>query len=115
MWRFSLLDKTSSEGGITKIKFKLISLSVPQNALKSASDKIIVQHLTVSDRCLAWLSYIHLIEFGDLPVKFYDPANSNSSKLMKKESFLIPWKTMEDVKANPDTLLALFEGNWFNS
>lgn len=30
---------------------------------------------------------------------------------MKKEPFLIPWETVEDVKANPDTLLALFEGN----
>ncbi|XP_053111057.1 zinc finger C3H1 domain-containing protein isoform X2 [Hemicordylus capensis] len=80
-----------------------------QNALKSASDKVIVQHLTVSDRCLAWLSYIHLIEFGGLPAKFYDPGNSNPSKMMKKEPFLIPWKTTEDVKTNHDMLLAVFE------
>lgn len=70
-----------------------------------------MQHLTISDRCLAWLSYIHLIEFGDLPLKFYDPANTNPSKIMKKEPFLIPWKKAEDVKTNPDTLLAVFEGN----
>nr|XP_056703287.1 zinc finger C3H1 domain-containing protein isoform X4 [Euleptes europaea] len=80
-----------------------------QNALKSENDKVVVQHLTISDRCLAWLSYIHLIEFGDLPVKFYDPANSNPSKIMKKEPFLIPWKKAEDVKTNPDTLLAVFD------
>ncbi|XP_015261207.1 PREDICTED: zinc finger C3H1 domain-containing protein isoform X2 [Gekko japonicus] len=80
-----------------------------QNALKSENDKVVVQHLTISDRCLAWLSYIHLIEFGDLPLKFYDPANSNPSKIMKRESFLIPWKKAEDVKTNPDTLLAVFE------
>ncbi|XP_048356158.1 zinc finger C3H1 domain-containing protein isoform X1 [Sphaerodactylus townsendi] len=80
-----------------------------QNALKSENDKVVVQHLTISDRCLAWLSYIHLIEFGDLPVKFYDPANSSPSKIMKKEPFLIPWKKAEDVKTNPDTLLAVFE------
>ncbi|XP_053263313.1 zinc finger C3H1 domain-containing protein isoform X2 [Podarcis raffonei] len=80
-----------------------------QNALKSESEPVLVQHLTISDRCLAWLSYIHLIEFGDLPIKFYDPANSNPSKIMKKEPFLIPWKTIEDVKADPDTLLAVFE------
>ncbi|XP_066489957.1 zinc finger C3H1 domain-containing protein isoform X2 [Tiliqua scincoides] len=80
-----------------------------QNALKSEDDKVLVQHLTISDRCLAWLSYIHLIEFDDLPLKFYDPANSNPSRLMKKEPFLIPWKTMEDVKTNPDMLLAVFE------
>ncbi|XP_077194936.1 zinc finger C3H1 domain-containing protein isoform X2 [Paroedura picta] len=80
-----------------------------QNALKSENDKVVVQHLTISDRCLAWLSYIHLIEFGDLPLKFYDPANSNPSKIMKKEPFLIPWKKAEDVKTNPDMLLAVFE------
>ncbi|KAH0616685.1 hypothetical protein JD844_027990 [Phrynosoma platyrhinos] len=80
-----------------------------QNALKSESGKVLVEHLTISDRCLAWLSYIHLIEFGELPVKFYDPANSNPSKIMKKEPFFIPWKTVEDVKANPETLLAVFE------
>ncbi|XP_033018945.1 zinc finger C3H1 domain-containing protein isoform X1 [Lacerta agilis] len=80
-----------------------------QNALKSESEPVLVQHLTISDRCLAWLSYIHLIEFGDLPIKFYDPANSNPSKIMKKEPFLIPWKTIGDVKADPDTLLAVFE------
>ncbi|XP_060633438.2 zinc finger C3H1 domain-containing protein isoform X1 [Anolis sagrei] len=80
-----------------------------QNALKSESGKAVVQYLTIDNRCLAWLSYIHLIEFGELPIKFYDPANSNSSKIMKKEPFFIPWKTKEDVKANPDTLLAVFE------
>lgn len=71
-----------------------------------------MQHLTTSDRCLAWLSYIHLIEFGELPLKFYDPANSNPSKIMKKEPFLLPWKKAEDVKTNPDMLIAVFEGNF---
>lgn len=73
-----------------------------------------MQHLAVSDRCLAWLAYIHLIEFGELPVKFYDPANGSPSKIVKKEPFLIPWKTVEDVKTNPDMLLAVFEGNSTN-
>lgn len=82
-----------------------------QNALKSEDDKVLVQHLIISDRCLAWLSYINLIEFDCLPLKFYDPANSNPSRLMKREPFLIPWKTIEDVKTNPDMLLAVFEGN----
>ncbi|KAL7982596.1 hypothetical protein Chor_010194 [Crotalus horridus] len=110
IWSFYLLEMLLYRVHLSLFTGKYQNaIALFQNALKSASDKIIVQHLTVSDRCLAWLSYIHLIEFGNLPVKFYDPANSNSSKLMKKESFLIPWKTMEDVKANPDTLLALFE------
>lgn len=81
-----------------------------QNALKSTNEKIISERLTVSDRCLAWLAYIHLIEFGILPVKFYDPANVGPSRIMNKEPFLIPWQTVQDVKTDPDTLLAMFEG-----
>uniref|UniRef100_A0A2H6NL88 Uncharacterized protein n=1 Tax=Micrurus carvalhoi TaxID=3147026 RepID=A0A2H6NL88_9SAUR len=110
IWSFHLLEMLLYRVHLSLFTGKYQNaIALFQNALKSESDKIIVQHLTVSDRCLVWLSYIHLIEFGGLPVKFYDPANSNPTKLMKKESFLIPWKTMEDVKANPDTLLALFE------
>lgn len=81
-----------------------------QNALKSPNEKIISEHLTASDRCLAWLAYIHLIEFGVLPVKFYDPANVSPSRIVHKEPFLIPWQTVQDVKTDPDTLLAMFEG-----
>lgn len=59
---------------------------------------------------MAWLSYIHLIEFNTLPVKFYDPANVGPSRIVNKEPFLIPWQTVQDVKTDPDTLLAMFEG-----
>lgn len=71
---------------------------------------MISERLTVSDRCLAWLAYIHLTEFGVLPVKFYDPANVSPSRIMSKEPFLIPWQTVQDVKTDPDMLLAMFEG-----
>uniref|UniRef100_A0A7M4EG47 Zinc finger C3H1-type containing n=1 Tax=Crocodylus porosus TaxID=8502 RepID=A0A7M4EG47_CROPO len=85
------------------------ALALLQNALKSANETIIAQCLTLSDRCLAWLAYIHLIEFNILPVKFYDPANANPSRIMSKEPFLIPWQTVQDIKTNPDMLLAVFE------
>uniref|UniRef100_A0A452HUB9 Putative zinc-finger domain-containing protein n=1 Tax=Gopherus agassizii TaxID=38772 RepID=A0A452HUB9_9SAUR len=85
------------------------ALALLQNALKSANEKIIAERLTISDRCLAWLAYIHLIEFSVLPIKFYDPANASPSRIMNKEPFLIPWQTVEDVKTNPDMLLAVFE------
>ena len=29
---------------------------------------------------------------------------------MNKEPFLIPWQRVQDVKTDPDTLLAMFEG-----
>ncbi|XP_009988958.1 PREDICTED: zinc finger C3H1 domain-containing protein-like, partial [Tauraco erythrolophus] len=85
------------------------ALVLLQNALKSANEKIISERLTASDRCLAWLAYIHLTEFGILPVKFYDPANVSPSRIMNKEPFLIPWQTVQDVKTDPDMLLAMFE------
>ncbi|XP_051467158.1 zinc finger C3H1 domain-containing protein isoform X4 [Apus apus] len=85
------------------------ALVLLQNALKSANEKMVSERLCVSDRCLAWLAYIHLIEFGVLPVKFYDPANVSPSRLMTKEPFLIPWQTVQDVKTDPDVLLAMFE------
>ncbi|XP_059582074.1 zinc finger C3H1 domain-containing protein isoform X3 [Alligator mississippiensis] len=85
------------------------ALALLQNALKSANETIIAQCLTLSDRCLAWLAYIHLIEFNILPVKFYDPGNANPSRIMNKEPFLIPWQTVQDIKTNPDMLLAVFE------
>ena len=81
-----------------------------QNALKSTNEKIISERLTVSDRCLAWLAYIYLTEFGILPVKLYDPANVSPSRIVNKEPFLIPWQTVKDVKTSPDVLLAMFEG-----
>ncbi|XP_044305737.1 zinc finger C3H1 domain-containing protein isoform X2 [Varanus komodoensis] len=122
-----LTDKTKCEENLDIWSFQLLEIllyrvhlslftgkhqnavALFQNALKSASEKAVVQHLNITDRCLAWLSYIHLIEFGNLPAKFYDPASSNPSKIMKKQPFLLPWKTVGDVKANPDTLLAVFE------
>ncbi|NXA33685.1 ZC3H1 protein, partial [Eudromia elegans] len=85
------------------------ALALLQNALKSAHEKTVLEHLTVSDRCLAWLAYVHLVEFGVLPVKLYDPANASPSRIMSKEPVLIPWQTIQDVKTHPDTLLAMFE------
>nr|XP_033807824.1 zinc finger C3H1 domain-containing protein isoform X3 [Geotrypetes seraphini] len=85
------------------------AIALLQNALKSTSEKTIAGCLTAHDRCLAWLAYVHLVEFNVLPVKLYDPANNNPSRVVSKEAFLIPWKTSQCVKTNPDLLLALFE------
>uniref|UniRef100_W5NHC0 Zinc finger C3H1-type containing n=1 Tax=Lepisosteus oculatus TaxID=7918 RepID=W5NHC0_LEPOC len=86
------------------------ALALLQNALKSTSDeKSIAEHLTRSDRCLAWLAYIHLAEFNSLPSSLYDPANSNLSRIVSREFFFIPWQSPKDVKTDPDMLLALFE------
>ncbi|XP_078273463.1 zinc finger C3H1 domain-containing protein isoform X2 [Rhinoraja longicauda] len=86
------------------------ALAIFQNALKTSDgNKSMAEHLNGNECCLAWLAYIHLIEFNSLPSKFFDPAIANSSKLVTKEPFLIPWQTSKDIKTHPDTLLALFE------
>ncbi|KAM7115953.1 zinc finger C3H1 domain-containing protein isoform 4-T6 [Molossus nigricans] len=85
------------------------ALALLQNALKSANDGIVSEYLKISDRCLAWLAYIHLIEFNGLPSKFYDPSNANPSRIVNTEPFIMPWQTVQDVKTNPDMLLAVFE------
>uniref|UniRef100_H2ZZS1 Zinc finger C3H1-type containing n=1 Tax=Latimeria chalumnae TaxID=7897 RepID=H2ZZS1_LATCH len=85
------------------------ALALLQNALKSSDGKSIAEHLTRSDCCLAWLALIHLLEFNSLPGSFYDPANTNPSRMVDREPFLIPWQSKDDVKTDPTTLLALFE------
>ncbi|TKS72888.1 Zinc finger C3H1 domain-containing protein [Collichthys lucidus] len=85
------------------------ALAFLQNALKSANDRSIADHLTSRDRALLWLSYIHLTEFDRLPSNLYDPAESGPSRLVSRESFLLPWRTAQDISTPPDILIALFQ------
>ncbi|XP_039988111.1 zinc finger C3H1 domain-containing protein-like isoform X2 [Xiphias gladius] len=85
------------------------ALAILQNALKSAHDRSIADHLTASDRALVWLSYIHLTEFDRLPSGLYDPAESGPSRLVSRESFLLPWRTPQDISTPLDILIALFQ------
>ncbi|KAJ8373483.1 hypothetical protein SKAU_G00040630 [Synaphobranchus kaupii] len=85
------------------------ALAILQNALKtSTEEKSMVEHLAVADRSLAWLSYIHLLEFGRLPASLFDPAQSRPSRVVSTDSFLLPWCSAQDVRTEPDTLVALF-------
>jgi hypothetical protein len=77
-----------------------------------ANDEIVAEYLKTNDRCLAWLAYIHLIEFNILPSKFYDPSNANPSRIVNTEPFVMPWQAVQDVKTNPDLLIAVFEGKY---
>ncbi|XP_040894448.1 zinc finger C3H1 domain-containing protein-like isoform X2 [Toxotes jaculatrix] len=85
------------------------ALAVLQNALKSAHDRSIADHLTAGDRALVWLSYIHLTEFDRLPSGLYDPAETGPSRLVSRESFLLEWRTPQDISTPPDILIALFQ------
>ncbi|XP_075884807.1 zinc finger C3H1 domain-containing protein isoform X2 [Nelusetta ayraudi] len=85
------------------------ALAILQNALKSAKDRSVSEHLTAGDRSLLWLSYIHLTEFDQLPAVLYNPAESNPSRLVSRESFLLPWRSRQDLSTPPDILIALFQ------
>lgn len=85
------------------------ALAILQGALKSARDLSIADHLIPADRALLWLSYIHLTEFDRLPSSLFDPAESGPSRLVSRESFLLPWRTPQDVSTPPDILVALFQ------
>lgn len=66
--------------------------------------------MTCADRALFWLCYIHLTEFDRLPSSLFDPAESGPSRLVCRESFLLPWRTAQDISTQPDILSALFKG-----
>nr|XP_033490831.1 zinc finger C3H1 domain-containing protein-like isoform X2 [Epinephelus lanceolatus] len=85
------------------------ALAILQNALKSAHERSIAEHLTASDRALLWLSYIHLTEFDRLPLSLFDPAESGPSRLVSRESFLLPWRTPQDISTPLHILIALFQ------
>ncbi|KAJ8411244.1 hypothetical protein AAFF_G00172500 [Aldrovandia affinis] len=86
------------------------ALAILQNALKSSGEgKSMANHLTAGDRSLAWLSYIHLAEFSILPASLFDPAHSSPSRMVCTEPFLLPWRSAQDVRTDPDMLIALFE------
>lgn len=79
-----------------------------QDAL--VSEGVVSSRLTLPHRCVAWLCYIHLCEFGTLPAHLFDPANSNPSRIVSLEHFLFPWKSREDVHTPPERLVTLFQG-----
>lgn len=88
--------------------------AILQNALKSPCEKSIADHLTPQDRCLAWLSYIHLMEYNTLPANFYDPTIANPSRIVNKEPFIMHWLNSQSIKTDPTMLLALFEAAVFS-
>ncbi|XP_068132779.1 zinc finger C3H1 domain-containing protein isoform X2 [Hyperolius riggenbachi] len=83
--------------------------AILQNALKSPCEKSVADLLTPQDRCLAWLSYIHLMEYNSLPANFYDPTISNPSRIVNKEPFLMQCLSTKNLKTDPAMLLALLE------
>ncbi|KAI4891814.1 hypothetical protein NFI96_028339 [Prochilodus magdalenae] len=83
--------------------------TILQRALLSEGKDSVPGGLTLSHRSLAWLCYIHLCEFGALPSRLFDPANSNPSRIVSLEHFLLPWNSEHDLNTPPDHLVSLFQ------
>ncbi|XP_036423872.1 zinc finger C3H1 domain-containing protein isoform X1 [Colossoma macropomum] len=83
--------------------------TILQSALLSEGEGNVSGGLTLSHVSLAWLCYIHLCEFGALPSHLFDPANSNPSRIVSLEHFLLPWSSKQDLNTHPDHLVSLFQ------
>ncbi|XP_051975126.1 zinc finger C3H1 domain-containing protein isoform X1 [Xyrauchen texanus] len=85
------------------------ALNILKSVLASGSVSRVADCLTVPDRCLMWLSYIYMTEFKRLPPCLYDPSNSNPSRIMCTDPFVIPWRTAQDIQTPTDVIIGLFE------
>ena len=56
--------------------------------VKSEGKLSVQSYLTTCDKCVLWLSYVHLNLTGELPSQLYDPASQMSGKLVCKVGFI---------------------------
>ncbi|XP_028843064.1 zinc finger C3H1 domain-containing protein isoform X2 [Denticeps clupeoides] len=85
------------------------ALSIMQNALRSSDSKTIGDHLRPGDRALAWLCYIHMVEFSHLPPDLYDPADSKPGRVVCTDPVQLPWCSERGLRTPADQLIALFK------
>ena len=66
---------------VTHLKFPFV-----QSPLKRKNDKEsgLCRLLTIQDKVVAWLSYLSLVELGQLPRQLYDPADSRPGRIVSK-------------------------------
>uniref|UniRef100_A0A8C4ND19 Putative zinc-finger domain-containing protein n=1 Tax=Eptatretus burgeri TaxID=7764 RepID=A0A8C4ND19_EPTBU len=85
------------------------ALAIFQEALKAGSKRhnYVAMWLSRHDRALAWLSYLHIVEFNRLPEGIEDPMAPFPGHLVCSQLPLIPWNNVVDLYTAPDTLLAL--------
>ena len=88
-------------------RFK-IGLQVLQAIVQSKAS-VIWLTLTLCDRIVMWLSFIHLYECRNLPEILFDPANSNPGPVVQKETFVIPFQVGTKTRISYETLLQLFQ------
>ncbi|XP_033101954.1 zinc finger C3H1 domain-containing protein-like [Anneissia japonica] len=67
------------------------ALQILKDCVCKTNGMPLVDLLSTVDKCLAWLSFIHLKYFKQLPPSLFDPNSSAPSRLVSKELFLCPW------------------------
>ena len=84
------------------------AISVLQGPLKKKNNKEtgLCRLLTIEDKVIAWLCYLSLVEFGQLPSQLYDPADSRCCRIVCKDQVYLPWR--KKTKITVDKLHAMF-------
>ncbi|XP_071115471.1 zinc finger C3H1 domain-containing protein-like [Haliotis cracherodii] len=83
-------------------------LTYLQTVLKKSGDDGLLLLLEPEDRCVLWISYIHLLEFHQLPQQLFDPANQNPGKVMSKTSLWISWEMKDELITPLQSLVGNF-------
>jgi hypothetical protein len=68
----------------------------------------IMKILQPVDLAIAWLGYLHLIEFKTLPAHYHDNRTAKPSRIVCKDPRPLQWKINETVKTK-DLLSGLFK------
>ncbi|XP_022089495.1 zinc finger C3H1 domain-containing protein-like isoform X2 [Acanthaster planci] len=73
------------------------SLSMLQGALRDRD--ALLRFLTPEDRCLAWLVYIHMLEYQRLPSHLFDCTGSGLGHIVSKKPLIFQWGTPSAIQS----------------
>ncbi|XP_052237963.1 zinc finger C3H1 domain-containing protein-like isoform X2 [Dreissena polymorpha] len=65
--------------------------------------------LTIQDRCILWLSHIHLLSWHQLPEALWDPQDCMSGKIVNKENLILPWSSSPVADMSASQQMALLQ------
>ncbi|XP_046566199.1 LOW QUALITY PROTEIN: zinc finger C3H1 domain-containing protein-like, partial [Haliotis rubra] len=83
-------------------------LTFLQTVLRKSGDGSLLLLLEPEDRCILWISYIHLLEFHQLPQQLFDPANQNPGKVLSKTALWISWELKDELITPLQSLVGHF-------
>lgn len=81
------------------------TMSNDENTIPKLTTKISAQ-----DLCIAWLAYIHVLEFHRLPATWFDPKYGHPTRIIAKDSFVFPWQPGSGTRTPSEKILGMFHG-----